>query len=77
MPKKKKLTCHNCGTKFKYKKTGSYPSGPCPALCDKCHSSCCPDCGGKLGRLTGCEDMDLYTAGGCHDCDYACCGGCI
>jgi len=72
------LTCWNCKTEWDHEKTGSYPSGPCPAYCPKCHERCCPDCGGEMGRsVDNGDEMDLYTAGGCRSCSYTCCGGCI
>lgn len=73
----KYIKCHLCGKEFEHVASGSYPTGPCPALCPKCASDCCPMCGGSLVKNTGCEDEDKYTHGGCCDCDYRCCGGCI
>jgi len=73
-----KLICYSCGHGFEHEMLGSYPCGPCPTNCPNCHASCCPQCGGELGKsVDGGKEMDQYTAGGCHSCNYTCCGGCI
>ncbi len=55
-----------------------YPCGPCPISCPECESSCCPNCGGEMGKsIDDGDEMDSYTAGGCKMCSYTCCGGCI
>jgi len=75
------LKCHNCSHEWEYPKVISgedYPCGPCPVRCPNCNDSCCPVCGGEMGRsVDNGDEMDSYTSGGCHGCDYTCCGGCI
>lgn len=68
--------CKECNTELP-KSTGTYPCGPCPVSCPNCGKLCCPECGGNMGRILNCDEMDRYTSGGCHDCSYTCCGGCI
>ena len=74
---KNELKCWACGHEWEHTQTGSYPNGPCPAACPKCHVSCCSSCGGEMGRSIDNDEMDAYTGGGCHNCEYTCCGGCI
>ena len=74
---KSKLTCYKCKHQWEHERTGSFPCGPCPTSCPECRAYCCPECGGEMGKETGCDDLDSYTAGGCYSCSYECCGGCV
>ena len=70
------LICHSCGCVWDHLPAGQYPCGPCPTLCPNCKATCCPFCGGEMGKSID-DEMDLYTSGGCYICNYTCCGGCI